>query len=222
MGNSLQEKTYWDSKDFATPYQMGPQKHRLYILDKLKELNVHTLLDVGCGTGPIYDLIINPPEEGRWDNIMAYKGTDYSWRMIETAKNIFPHGEFEIQDARHMDEPDNNWDCVLIMHCLEHLDDYQAAIMEAVRVSKKYIAIILWTGFVNEGTNLNSRNDMGKKKNLETGELLEAPWEDTHFQLYSKDVLIKEFDKYGLIDVDIAEVPDEYSKYNYIWILKKP
>ena len=68
------QRPYWEHEDFGVPYQMGPQKHRLYILDKLKELGVVTLLDVGCGTGPIYDLIVNPPEvEGRWDNIHKYK-----------------------------------------------------------------------------------------------------------------------------------------------------
>ena len=214
-------KTYWDHEDFSTAYQHGAQKHRLYILDKLEELGVHSLLDVGCGTGPIFDLIVNSEGE-KWLNIMAYKGTDYSWRMIDTAKKIFPNGEFEVQDARDMSEEDNSWDCVLIMHCLDHLDDYPAAIKEAVRVSKKYIAIILWNPFVQENV-LNNRNDYGKPKD-EQGNLLpgEEPWEDTHFQYYSKESLIKEFDKYGLIDVDIAEVPDDYSKYNLIWVLKKP
>ena len=207
--------TYWDHPDFAQPYQMGPQKHRIYILDKLAELNVLTLLDVGCGTGPIYQLLIDQDDTHHpWDNILAYKGTDYSWRMIETAKKLFPHGEFEVQDARAMKEQDNSWDCVLLMHCLDHLDDYPAAIKEAVRVSKKYIAIILWNPFVAENV-LNNRNMYAKKEG-------EEPWQDTHFQYYSKESLIKEFDKYGLIDVDFAEVPDDYSKYNLIWILKKP
>ena len=210
-------RTYWDTEDFANPYQMGPQKHRLYILDKLRELGVITLLDEGCGTGPIYDLICNPPVEGRWDNIHKYKGTDYSWRMIETAKKLFPYGAFEVQDARALKEPDNSWDCVLLMHCLDHLDNYQKAIEEAVRVSRKYVAIIFWRGFVNEGTNLNPRNMYGKQEGDE-------PWEDTFLQEYSRDSLIKEFDRHGLIDVDIAE-GDEVSdpgKYNFIWILKKP
>lgn len=216
MPEERKSRTYWEHEDFAVPYQQGPQKHRLYILDKLRELGVVTLLDEGCGTGPIYELITNPPTEGRWDNIHKYKGTDYSWRMIETAKQQFPYGHFEVQDARALKEADNSWDCVLLMHCLDHLDNYQKAIEEAVRVSKKYIAIILWRGFVNEGTHLNPRNMYGKQEG-------EQPWEDTFLQEYSRDSLIKEFDKYNLIDVDIAE-GDEVSdpgKYNFIWILKK-
>ncbi len=210
-------RTYWDQADFSQPYQLGPQKHRLYILDKFRELGVVSLLDIGCGHGVLYDLIVNN-QEGRWDNIHKYKGTDYSWRMVETAKRLFPHGNFEVQDARHMEEPDNTWDCVVLMHCLDHLDDYQSAIKEAVRISKKYICIVLWRGFVAEGTNLNPRNTLGKKEG-------EEPWEDTFLQEYSRDTLIKEFDKYNLEDVDITEgeeVNSDYSKYNFVWVLKKP
>lgn len=215
--NTPVRRTYWESEDFDQPYQMGPQQHRLYILNKLKELGVVKLLDVGCGTGPIYDLICNPPSEGQWDNIQKYKGTDYSWQMIKTAKRMFPYGNFEVQDARNMLEPDKSWDCVLLMHILDHVNDYQAVIKEAVRVSKKYIALILWRGFVDAGTHLNDRNMMGKREG-------EKPWEDTFLQEYSRKTLITEFNKYNLLDVDIAdgdEVNSDYSKYNYVWILKK-
>ena len=219
----MEERTYWDNADFSNPYQMGPQKHRLYILDKLREIGVVTLLDVGCGTAPLYDLIINPSIEGRWDNIHKYKGTDYSWRMIETAKKLFPYGKFEVQDARKMSELDASWDCVLFMHSLDHLDDYKVAIAEAVRVSRKYIAFIFWRGFVNEGTNLNSRNDMGKKKD-ENGVLLEAPWEDTHLHEYNKEELEECFRRNDLTIVHTAEgeaLNSNSSSYNFLYLLRK-
>lgn len=208
------ERTYWDSKDFqGRPYQMGPQKHRLYALDLLQEKGVKTLLDVGGGTMPIYELIINTPE--KWDFI--YKGTDYSWAMVETAKEMFPNGKFEVQDMRHLSEPDNSWDCVFIMHALDHTDDYAAVIKEAARVSNKYVCIILWRGFVNQGTNLNPRNTMGKEPG-------EEPWEDTYLQEYSREVLEEEFKKNNLTvehEADGETINSDQSKYNWLVLLRK-
>lgn len=217
MDNS-KPRTYWEHSDFSQPYQMGLEIHRNYILNKLAELEVHTLLDVGCGTGPIYEMLINQDDTHHpWDNIIAYKGVDYSRTMIETCKKLFPHGEFAVEDARFLNEASNEWECVLLMHCLDHLDDYQSAIREAVRVSSKYIVICLWRSFINEGTNLNDRNMYGKKEG-------EEPWQDTYLQDYSKDTLAKEFDKYGLIDIDFQDGSEvnEKGEHNIVWILKKP
>lgn len=209
-------RTYWESKDFDNPYQMGGQKHRLYLLDLLKRRGVKTLLDVGCGTGPIYDLIVNDPD-GRWDNITKYKGTDYSRQMIETARREFPHGDWEVQDARRLTEKDNSWDCVLLMHALDHIDDYASVIKESARVASKYVLIVLWRGFVDSGTHLNDRNRMGKAEG-------EPDWEDTYLQEYSRESLENEFKKNGLLVDEIAEgeqLNGDYSHYNFLFLLRK-
>lgn len=212
-------KTFWDT--FETPYQHGAQKHRLYMLDLLKSKGVKSLLDDGCGTGVIYDLIKNTKEVeaedlvNRWN--FEYKGTDYSPAMIEVAKQQFPEGNFEVEDARRLTERDGSWDCVLLMHALDHLDDYVSAIKEASRVSKKYVCIILWRGFVNEGTHLNDRNMMGKQEG-------EKPWEDTYLHEYSKDALEQAFKEAGLVIEQIAEgeaLNSDSSHYNFLYLLRK-
>ena len=35
-------KTYWDT--FDSPYQMGPQKHRVYLLNLLQEKDIKSIL----------------------------------------------------------------------------------------------------------------------------------------------------------------------------------
>ena len=203
------QRTYWDT--FESLYQMGSQKHRDYMLDLLAEKGVESLLDVGCGTGPIYQLIVERHQP------LIYKGVDYSWAMIDIAKKEFPEANFEVQDARHLKEEENSWDCVLLMHALDHLDDYQSAINEAASVAKKYVCIILWRPFVTEGTNISSRNMYGKKEN-------EEPWEDTHLQEYSKQVLEESFKRAGLSIDQIAEgetINGDYSHYNFLYWLKK-
>ena len=203
--------TFWDS--FEGAYQMGAQKHRVYMLDLLEERGIKTLLDVGGGTMPIFELIINADD--KWNFI--YKGTDYSFAMVDTAKEMFPHGKFEVQDARNLNEKDNSWDCVLLMHALDHIDDYQSVIREAARVTKKYVCIILWRGFVQQGTNLNNKNMMGKEEG-------EEPWEDTHLQEYSREVLEEEFRKNNLViehEASGEEINSDHSKYNWLVLLKK-
>ena len=204
-------RTYWDT--FEGPYQMGPQQHRVYLLDLLDRKGVESILDVGCGTGPIYQLINLPSTRV---HSFKYKGTDYSPAMIEICKKEFPDGDFEVEDARHLTEPDNTWDCVLLMHCLDHLDDYKSAIKEAARVAKKYVCIVLWRSFVAEGTNLNPRNMYGKEEG-------EAPWEDTYLQEYSREVLEKEFADNNLVVEETAEGEkvNEDNKYNFVFLLKK-
>lgn len=201
-------KTFWDT--FTGAYQMGEQIHRMYLLNLLKDKGVEYILDVGCGTGPIYEIIKNHDEF----NFM-YKGTDYSQGMIEVCKKLFPEAVWEVEDARHLSEQDNSWDCVLLLHSLDHLDDYKAAIKEAARVARKYVCIVIWRGFVKDGTRLNDRNMYYKKEG-------EAPWEDTYLQEYSRETLENEFKNNGLFIEHFTNGREVNNPgtYNSLWLLK--
>lgn len=201
--------TYWET--FKGSYQMGRQKHRMFLLKLLRDKGVTSIFDNGCGTGPLYEII-------REDKLpFIYKGTDYSESMIGVCRNTFPDGDFEVQDARMLDEKDNSWDCVLLLHSLDHLDDYRAAICEAKRVSEKYVCIVLWRPLIGgHENNLNSINRMHKKDE-------EEPWADTHLQDYSKEVLEETFADLGLIVEEFItdeRINDEGS-YNTLYLLRK-
>jgi ubiquinone/menaquinone biosynthesis C-methylase UbiE len=209
-------RTYWDT--FLDPYQMGMMSHREFLLDLLKEKGVKSFLDVGCGTGPLYQLIRDTwKDQGhkRWD--FVYKGSDYSWAMIDICKRSFLAGNFVVQDARDLIEPDNSYDAVVLMHCLDHLDDYQAAIREAARVARKYVLIVLWRPLSTSDTNgLNDRNMYGKKEG-------EEPWEDTHLQDYSESRLKEAFKEANLtveLQTNGPEINKE-GKFNTLFLLKK-
>jgi len=215
---------FWDNM-VDVPYQMGPQKHRLYVLDLLKRKDVTSILDVGCGTGPIYEIIKNT-WEATSDLItelpkynFKYKGVDYSPKFINWAKKEFPEADFEVQNARNLKEKDNSWDCVLLMHALDHIDPYQKVIAEAVRVTKRYVCIILWRSFQIEGrgTHINPINRIGK-------EPTDKPWDDTFLIDFQKSDLEAEFAKNNLIVEEIAEgeIINEGGKIgNFLFLCRK-
>lgn len=223
-------KNYWDflTMDGKT-YQMGPQSHRVYLLDLLKKLGVKSLLDNGCGTGPIYQLIketneylqndpgATPMVVKRWN--FKYKGTDYSQGMIEVCQKEFPEADWEVEDARKLTESDNSWDCVLLMHCLDHVDDYEAAIKEATRVAKKYVLIVLWRGInydPNALNNLNNRSRYGREDH-------EPDWEDTHLQDFAWEPLKRAFVDAGLKLIQKEDGPEinKEGRYNTLLLLEK-
>jgi ubiquinone/menaquinone biosynthesis C-methylase UbiE len=215
---------YWDYLASSGEYQMGPQSHRLFLLDLLQEKKVESFLDVGCGTGPLYQLLRDPNQnkisqeknelQARWK--FGYKGTDYSKGMIKTAKKMFPEGDWEVEDARHLKEKDNSWDAVVLMHCLDHLDDYQAAIKEATRVAKKYVLIVLWRGLTpSDENNLNDKSSYGR----DDGKL----WIDQHLQDYSETKLKEAFRMNDLVielETNGEEINKE-GKFNTLFLLKK-
>lgn len=193
-------RNYWDKVAEKGLYQMGPAPHRIAILKKLAHLQCHSFLDIGCGTGPLYQLLMDAPL-GEYLPLSEYKGVDYSENMIERAKERFPEGDFELQDARILKEDTKSWDGVVLMHCLDHLDDYKRAISEAARVSKKYVIIVLWRPLVKgEANNLNSHNALEREEG--TGE-----WEDTHLQEYTHDNLIDAFQEAKLHLLTEEELP---------------
>ncbi len=209
-------KTFWDEVASHGLYHMGPSIYRLYILDRLRDLGVTSILEEGCGTGPIYQLIRDTKIDGnpRWS--FTYKGTDFATEMVKTAKDNFPEANIEYQDARHPTEANDSYDCVMLIDALDHLDDYKSTIAEAVRISKKYICISLWRGFPKEGTNLNSKNHMNRGSS-------EPDWEETYLQEYSQKSLLDEFMKNNLelVEVNTSEFLKTESPYRSLWILKK-
>lgn len=209
-------RTYWDYivKD-GQRYQMGGQSHRVFLLNLLagQEQTVsarasstiepaRSLLDVGCGTAPIYELLqfdVQKPDS-KWNVIEKYKGTDYADGMIAVCKKEFPQGDFEVQDARHMTEKDKSFDAVLLMHVVDHTDDYQAVFREAARVAKKYVLLVLWRPLTTNGlNNLNSLNTYDRQ---------EGQWEDTHLQEFSREKLEEAFAQAKLTSIFETSGPE--------------
>jgi ubiquinone/menaquinone biosynthesis C-methylase UbiE len=94
------------------------------------KLNV---LEIGCSSG-YYSEVLNIA-----DLDVIYTGIDYSESFIQMAREYYPHLKFDVQDARHLNFPDNSFETVISGCCLLHIPEYEEAIAESVRVSSKTV-----------------------------------------------------------------------------------
>jgi ubiquinone/menaquinone biosynthesis C-methylase UbiE len=109
-------------------------------------------LDLGCGEGRIareltargYDVV----------------GVDSSRSMVAAARDLHPHGRYEVADAAALPYDDGAFDLVVAFMSLQDMDDVGAALREASRVLRPggqlRLAIVhpIWTaGHVDDESN---------------------------------------------------------------------
>lgn len=87
------------------------------------------ILDVGCGAGDFtYQLSLLS------DNVLGIDHNDYIF-----SKN--PHKNLVVSDASRMTFADDSFDIVFCANTLHHIENYEDAIKEISRVSKRYVII---------------------------------------------------------------------------------
>ena len=217
----MNKQDYWDSIVEDGPYQMGYRSHRVYLLDLLandKNQTIRSILDVGCGTGPIYGLLKldKSKPDSKWNVIEKYKGVDPSQGMIDTARKEFPEAQWEVQDARGLGEEDNSWDCVLLMHSLDYIPEYRLAIFEAARVARKYVCIVLWRtiDYMENAENVINTTIDGDQ---------EHDWNLAHLQQFSWDKLTEAFKDANLrlVKKEDGKIVNEEGTTNTVILLEK-
>ena len=103
------------------------------ILSQLKKNNPKIILDVGCGTGYITDIINRSVDA----NIIC---CDMNSNRISFAKTQF-HLETIIADVTYLPFKNSSFDTVLAIEIIEHLQNMESAINEIKRVSKENVII---------------------------------------------------------------------------------
>lgn len=217
-------KDYWSTITEGNKlYQMGVQSHRVYLLDEMKHFRIESFLDVGCGTGPLYELISNivekpvpgivPQNTLKWPFI--YKGVDPSPAMIQTCKKHFPEGNFMVENATNLSiETDASFDAVVFLHSFDYIYDYKLALEEARRVAKKYVIICLWQPLEDtEDHRLNNTKNGVENVDWSTARLQHFSWRK--FQEELPEIGFQVVEK-----KDDAEINQE-GRHNTLIILKK-
>lgn len=212
-------KDYWSIiVEGNTLYQMGAQSHRVFMLNLLKKYDVKSLLDVGCGTAPIYQLLEEDKKTRKeYENIERYKGVDPSEAMIQSCQVNFPQGTFAVEDATDLHkEQDATWDCLLYMHSFDYVYNYKKAIKEMYRVTKKYVVIILWQpmDLTHEATHrLNNSVNGAEKVDWSTARLQHFAWRQLEKELQEAGL--------GVILMENGEQINKEGKMNTLIMLEK-
>jgi len=85
---------------------------------------VRSVLDVGCGTGVMFELL----RERRPD--IDYLGIDVTAQFVAAAHERFPADAARFQEGSlyELAKLSGTWDAVLCRHILEHLPDFEPAV----------------------------------------------------------------------------------------------
>lgn len=97
------------------------------------DLNLGRILDVGASSGYYKEVLET------FEYRFQYTGCDYSPAFKQLAEELYPGIDFHVADARSLPFHDDAFDIVLSGACIMHLMDWQQAVHEAVRVSRRYV-----------------------------------------------------------------------------------
>jgi ubiquinone/menaquinone biosynthesis C-methylase UbiE len=101
-------------------YSKSWLKYMLKFLPKRKL----SILEVGCGTGLLYEVI----QEGKFKH--RYTGTDFSPDMVKVGKTRYRGINIKVDDAEKMSFKDNSFDVVIMKAVLHHIPRPEKAVSE--------------------------------------------------------------------------------------------
>lgn len=106
-----------------------------FMLHQINISKTKSILDVGCGTGILYDVLKEEKYTG------AYIGTDLSPDMLEVGRKRHKGIDLRVMDCEKMEFPSRSFDVVFMRCVLHHVPHPAQAIKEMRRVAKKTIIL---------------------------------------------------------------------------------
>lgn len=100
-----------------------------------KPLSPKIVLDAGCGEGfTLNKLMLNQIGQG-------IEGVEYTKESIALGKKLFPKAKIKQGSIYDLPYKEGVFDLVVCTEVLEHLENPHKALLEIIRVSKKYIIL---------------------------------------------------------------------------------
>lgn len=179
-----------------------------------------TVLDLGCGVGDYTYLIAQKAKKVIATDVQDVYQDQYR------APNI----EFKIADAIKIPFADGQFDVVVALDLIEHIEDDQKFVDEAWRVLRPGGILFL------ETPNLNRLSVFGRKRKFPLVLGRDHLGECVHIREYSKKMLEKLFAqcqlkslkikspwlglRLGRVEIGITKFPNILEKYGQYWIVK--
>jgi len=104
------------------------------LIVNINDLSGSRVLEIGCSSG-YYSEVVEIKGLG-----LHYEGCDYSPAFIELARKLYPGIPFDVQDATELKYGDASFDITVSGGCILHIPEYDRAIAEAARVSRRWVA----------------------------------------------------------------------------------
>jgi SAM-dependent methyltransferase len=95
------------------------------------------LLDAACGNGRLYRGLARG---GLLDRV-EYIGADVTPKMVEAASRLMPGVEIDQADVEALPYEDDRFDVAVAQHILRHLDRYERAVDELLRVARVVVIV---------------------------------------------------------------------------------
>lgn len=163
-------------------------KRKEIILNFVKNLELNSILDIGCGEG----LYTNELEKIYPDARIF--GLDLSHKNLLRAMNRTNNVKYFEGDAQNLPFNDASFDFVMCCETLEHLPEDERALNEIIRVCKRHILLSV------PNVNIDILNIISKKTTTEHGL---DPYTG-HFREYSSNDFIKSLKNKGLKIVKVS------------------
>lgn len=137
-------QSFWDTKakSYLSKFQRKRDEiSRNYILQQLETIDpkFQTILEIGIGGADLLSAI------KKRRILINYTGFDCTDAFIENARKLHPEAPVLKGDMRNLGcFSDDCFDLVYTRHTLEHIDYYEEALKEIVRVASRKVVIILF------------------------------------------------------------------------------
>jgi SAM-dependent methyltransferase len=198
------DRTYLKSNPTWHEEDAGFKVERIERLLKMHPIEFTKACEVGCGSGAILELL-----QKIYPKVTTWRGYDISEDAISMAKKRENETlKFEVRDITKAESVDLNFDAMLIIDVIEHINDYFAFLDGIADKSRYFIFHIpldmcVWS-LLREGILIESKKRVGHIHNF-SEDFIKSILEDHGFhvlaQLYTEPVAKVISFKYRIITV---------------------